>query len=135
MISTGKLAVLASERLADAKALVGAGRYGGALYLCGYAAELALKARVCENLGLDGLPENAGEFSLYKMLFTHDLTVLLQLTGLAKTIKRDHIVEWSLVVEWTPSIRYKIITQEQFEKTKETIEATERIMEALCRKS
>jgi hypothetical protein len=46
---------LASSRLADADALFVAKRHAGAVYLCGYAVELVVKARICRTLGWDGV--------------------------------------------------------------------------------
>lgn len=50
MIPRLELRRLAYARLADSRALYAAGRYDAALYLCGYAVELALKARICRTL-------------------------------------------------------------------------------------
>ena len=47
MISIADLRAIAVARLDDAKALSANGRADGAAYVCGYAIELALKARIC----------------------------------------------------------------------------------------
>ncbi len=87
MIPVEMLDNLAKERLADAEILFSKERYGGALYLCGYAVELALKARACKTLDWEGLQEKEKDFSLFKILFTHDLNALLRLTGFEKSIE------------------------------------------------
>ena len=47
------LQALAEERIEDARALFNAGRYSGAVYICGYAIEMGLKRKICETLGWD----------------------------------------------------------------------------------
>ncbi|MCB0065385.1 MAG: HEPN domain-containing protein [Caldilineaceae bacterium] len=68
-------------RLEDAEVLLAANRYDGAMYLCGYAVELALKARICRTLKWAGYPSTRKEFEGYQSLRTHDLKVLLHLSG------------------------------------------------------
>ena len=50
MIQTNDIKDIARARLQDADILLTSGRYDGAIYLCGYAIELALKARICQTL-------------------------------------------------------------------------------------
>lgn len=47
MLTRKQLKDIIQARLDDADALQVAGRYDGAIYLCGYAVELALKCRIC----------------------------------------------------------------------------------------
>jgi HEPN domain-containing protein len=47
MIRTTDVEEIARARLQDADILLTSERYDGAIYLCGYAVELALKARIC----------------------------------------------------------------------------------------
>jgi hypothetical protein len=61
MIPTPDLAQLARSRLREARTLFGTRQYDGAAYLCGYAIELALRARVCRHLRWPGLPETRAE--------------------------------------------------------------------------
>ncbi len=56
-------------------------RYDGAVYLAGYTVELALKARICEVLNWSGYPATSKEFDGYRSFRTHDLRVLLSLSG------------------------------------------------------
>lgn len=56
MISTKDLKAIARARLRDAHLLLRAKRFDGAFYLCGYAVELALKARICRTLKWAGFP-------------------------------------------------------------------------------
>jgi hypothetical protein len=87
MIPRLALRRLAHARLADSRALYLAGRYDAALYLCGYAVELALKARICRTLRWQGYPESRTEFANYGSFRIHDLQVLLELSGRKEQIK------------------------------------------------
>lgn len=96
-------------RLKDAAALLQAKRYDGSVYLCGYAIELALKARICKTLKWAGYPETRKEFENLASFKVHDLDVLLKLTGREPAVKQNFFVEWSAVSEWNPEARYKPI--------------------------
>ena len=109
MIAATELQRIAQARLDDAKALLFAGRYDGATYLCGYAIELALKFRVCQILNWPEFPSTRGDFQDYRSFQTHDLDVLLHLSGQEARIKRDHFTEWSIVAEWDPEVRYSVV--------------------------
>jgi HEPN domain-containing protein len=62
MATITELRTLARARLKDAQTLFVAKRYDAATYLCGYAVELALKARICKTLKWTGFPETNKEF-------------------------------------------------------------------------
>jgi len=57
------------------------GRLEGSAYLSGYVVELALKARICRTLKWRGFPEKRNEFEGLQTFKTHDLDVLLSLSG------------------------------------------------------
>ncbi|HEV8552517.1 MAG TPA: HEPN domain-containing protein [Casimicrobiaceae bacterium] len=109
MLPTQEVRRIAAARLSDAKVLFAAKRYDGAVYLCGYAVELALKARICKTLKWTGYPESNKEFETLKSFKVHDLDVLLRLTGRERVIKTTLFVEWSAVAAWNPEARYKPI--------------------------
>ena len=96
------LKVLVQERLDDAKALLEAGRYSGAVYICGYVVELGLKKKICETLNWDEYPID----SQYKALKTHELEVLLHFSGVKKLVIENLAAEWSVVSKWDPEKRY-----------------------------
>jgi HEPN domain-containing protein len=48
---------LANERIADAEALLQAGRFGGAYYFSGLAVECALKARIASKTNASDFPD------------------------------------------------------------------------------
>lgn len=89
MISVAELDKIARARLEDAQVLLDAGRFDGAAYLCGYAVEIALKARICRTLNWADFPSTGGEFQAYRSFQTHDLRVLLRLSGQEERIKND----------------------------------------------
>ncbi len=116
---------LAEERLADAQALYDAKRYGGAFYICGYAVEVALKKKICTMLDWDEYPTNG---KLYASFKTHDLDVLLHLSGAEKKIALS--TEWSIVMKWDVEIRYSPEKQTP-EDVALMIEATRSLLEKL----
>ena len=76
MIYPQELRRMSDVRQGDAKTLQQDGRYDAAMYLSGYAVELALKARICETLGWTWFPSRSAEFHDYRTLQTHSLQVL-----------------------------------------------------------
>jgi hypothetical protein len=109
MLDLVLLEQLARARVDDAEALRTAGRHDGAIYICGYALEIALKARICRTLGWAGFPETRSEFNSYRSFRTHDLDVLLHLSGIEKLVKSSHLTHWSSAASWDPEARYKPI--------------------------
>jgi len=96
---------IVEARLIDAEVLLNAKRFDGSVYLCGYAIELGLKRRICETLKWNEYP-TSGKYSTFK---THDLDVLLHLSGIEDNIKIHYLSEWSIVSQWNPEARYKPI--------------------------
>jgi HEPN domain-containing protein len=109
MIAINELRKISQARIKDADVLFKARRYDGAIYLCGYAIELALKARICKALKWPGYPSTSGEFKDYQSFRTHDLDVLLHLTGREQAVKASYFADWSAVAQWNPSARYQAI--------------------------
>src|SRR6266480_3104755 len=124
MISPTELKAIARARIKDAEALLAAGRYDGSVYLCGYSVELALKARICRTLKWTGFPSTNKEFEGYHSFRTHNLDVLLHLSGAEKKIKQPkHIVAWSVVATWEPAARYRLIGTATFANASDMIRA------------
>ncbi len=109
MISIADLKIISRERLSDAETLLNDNRYDGAVYLCGYSIEIALKHKICQTLNWAGFPSTNKEFENYRSLKTHDLDILLSLTGIELTLKASHLAEWSAVSIWNPEARYNPI--------------------------
>lgn len=106
MLDKKEIKKIVKARLKDAEVLVASRRYEGAIYLCGYAVELGLKARICRTLKWPGFPSTNNEFKNYRSFKTHNLDVLLHLTGMEEKIKNELFAEWSAVAKWDPESRY-----------------------------
>ena len=131
MITTTDLRSIARARLRDAKVLLRAKRRDGAVYLCGYAVELALKARICRTLRWDGFPETPQEFKGLQSVKTHDLEILLKLSGVEKRIRAKCFVEWSKVLNWDPEKRYQTAGQSTEQEANDMIASTMKLLGAL----
>ena len=131
MLSRRELKQIARARLKDAEVLLGAKRYDGASYLCGYAVEVALKAKICETLKWKSFPATSAEFKNYQSFRTHSLDVLLTLSGVEENIKRRYFPQWSVVVEWDPEARYKPAGRVNEADCRSMIESTKALMAAL----
>lgn len=107
MIAIRELKKISNAHLKDAMVLFQNRRYDGAIYLCGYAVELALKTRICKTLRWNGFPDSRKEFENYKSFRTHDLDILLTLSGMDTKIKKMYIFDWLIVAKWNPEIRYR----------------------------
>jgi HEPN domain-containing protein len=123
MISGTELRRIARARLRDSEVLFDAGRYDGAVYLCGYAVELALKARICRVLNWMGFPSTRAEFASYQSFRTHSLDVLLTLSGWEQRIKSRYPTEWSVVADWDPELRYAAVGSATGQDAREMIES------------
>ena len=109
MLTKKELKKIAKARLKDAEVLLSGKRFDGAVYLCGYVIELGLKAKICKTLSWEGYPASNNEFSNYKSFRTHDLDVLLHLSGVEELIKFSLLYEWSMISQWNPMKRYQPI--------------------------
>jgi len=115
VISRTDLQKMAQAKLEDAEALLQAKRYDSAVYICGYAIELALKARICLVLNWNGYPSNNAEVQKYQSFKTHDLKVLLRLSGTEAIMTNKYKSEWSAVSTWVPEFRYKLVGSTSFQ--------------------
>lgn len=106
MITANELRGIAQARLTDAEILYKNRRYDGAIYLCGYVIELFLKARICQTLNWDEFPSESNEFKNLNNFKTHNLDILLHLSGIEQIIIEKHFYEWSIIAIWDPIIRY-----------------------------
>ncbi len=129
-----QLTGIAHARIEDAEALVRAGRYDGAVYLCGYAVEIGLKVRICRTLKWPAFPDSAKQFKDYQSFKTHNLSVLLHLSGIERGVKRNLLAEWSVLATWDPEIRYKPAGSTAEEDARNMIDASKTLVEFLCGK-
>jgi hypothetical protein len=131
MISVSELDNIARARIEDAKALLTAGRYDGATYLGGYAVEIALKARICRTLNWTEFPSTGSEFQAYRSFQTHELAVLLRLSGQEARIKQNHFSLWNAVAIWKVELRYNVAGTVQQPDATAMIQAAEGLVAAL----
>jgi HEPN domain-containing protein len=131
MIDHGELMNIAVERLKDAEALLAAGRYDGAIYLGGYVVELALKSSICKILKWKSFPQTRREFQNYQSFKTHDLDILLSLSGAEDKIKTNFLAEWYAVAMWDPEARYNPIGSASKSDVELLLESARKLMGAL----
>jgi hypothetical protein len=101
---------IAGVRAFEAKTLLEAGCPSGAMYLCGYAIELALKAVISKGFDANTIPDK----KLINSIYVHDLNALVKLAGLEPALedaKRSSEFEanWEIVKDWSETKRYEII--------------------------
>ena len=131
MIPVAELDNIARARIEDAKALLTAGRFDGATYLCGYAVEVALKARICRTLNWAEFPSTGGEFQPYRSFQTHELDVLLRLSGQEARLKQNHFALWNAVAVWKVESRYNVVGTAQQPDAAAMIHAAEELLAVL----
>jgi HEPN domain-containing protein len=118
---------IVTARIEDAEILYNNNRYDGSVYLCGYAVELGLKARICKMMQWEEYP-TSGQYKTFK---THDLDVLLHLTGLEEEVKQELLAEWSIVASWNPESRYNPVGTIQETDAKDMIDSTKELIKQL----
>ena len=110
MLTVRQLREIARERIKDAEALLAAERFEGAMYICGYAVEMALKARICRTLRWPDFPQTDSEFGgqnrKYSPFKRHLLNLLLSYSGREDQIRNRFTAQWTLVDSWDPQSRY-----------------------------
>jgi hypothetical protein len=131
MIPVSNLKSIARARLRDSKVLLKGKRLDGAVYLCGYAVEIALKARICRTLKWSEFPETSAEFKGLQSIKTHDLEVLLRLSGVEGRIKTKYMPEWSLVLDWDPEKRYQTTGRFTEQQARDIVAAATKLVSAI----
>lgn len=121
----------AKAHLADARVLHRGGRFDGAVYLCGYALEIALKGHICHTLKWPVFPPPSGE---YRSLLTHNLETLLWFSGIRDRVRMTGGApnpDWSVVRNWNPEMRYSPVGAQTAVSAGEIIAATAAIVRIL----
>jgi len=98
-----ELKKLARSRLQESEILFSNRKYDAAVYLCGYAIELALKARICKTLKWSQFP--GASIKNPQTFKTHHLETLLGLSGIENKVKLVYHAEWTMVtqtIKWAP---------------------------------
>jgi HEPN domain-containing protein len=102
------------HRLDDARALLNAVRWRGAMYMAGYAVECLLKTKLmhrfdCRHLGeLEDELQRRGALSAQGTIFTHQLEVLLRLAEGVDRLRQNEPIwrSFNIVNRWVPAWRY-----------------------------
>ena len=131
MLTKNELINISKTRLKDASILLDNDRYDGAVYLCGYAVELRLKYCVCKALKWSGFPSAKGEFKGYLSFKTHDLDILLHLSGREIKVKTKSLTDWSNVAAWDPETRYNVIGKVTRQEADTMILSTRNLLKVL----
>lgn len=131
MLKYSELKEIAQARIKDSEILLDNKRYDGAIYLCGYAIEIALKARICKILKWPKFPSTQKDFQNYTTFKTHNLDVLLSLSGVEAKIKKSYFADWSNIAQWDPEIRYKPIGSATKIETESMLASTKKLLEVL----
>ena len=109
MLTLADMRHIARGRIAEAAILIRAGRHDTAFYLCGYAVEVSLKARVCRTLGWSEFPSEPKDWQRYHApLKVHDFELSAKWSGHAVLLDgSSHRRHWLEVNKWNPEMRYK----------------------------
>jgi hypothetical protein len=104
---------LAETRLAEARLLLANGLPSGAYYLAGYAIECALKAVIAADFRANEILDRR----LVERVYVHDLSKLLNLTGLEDELEAEMnknpelSARWTTITKWSERGRYEIWTE------------------------
>lgn len=132
MILIADLRHTAQEHLRAARILRRSHAYDSAVYLCGYAVEIALKVRICKTLRWAGFPETRSEFSAKASLRIHDLDALLDFTGIQNRFQDPPLqTDWSIAQLWNPEQRYRLGGSKTAAEADEMIAATRKLLKVL----
>lgn len=108
-MTRGDFQKLANERIADAEALLQAGRFGGAYYFSGLAVECALKACIAGKTNASDFPDLKRAQNSHQ----HDLERLIETAELKSTLDQQmaanqkFTVNWNTVKQWRIETRYE----------------------------
>jgi hypothetical protein len=113
MTNPNDIRQLADLRIIEAENLNTVGYPDGAFYLAGYAVELYLKAKICENLNLPTFyTQYAPKTDLARTFLIHNLDRLLLLSGLLPKFEAEKIrdpifkTHWVNIEPWSEKNRY-----------------------------
>jgi hypothetical protein len=131
MLTRAELRKTAKEYLAAAIILRDNRKYDVSVYLCGYAVEIALKDRTCRTLRWASFPDTPNEFKGLNSFKTHNLEILLHLSGAEHRIKPALNGDWSVVTKWDPEQRYNPRGTKTQADADDMITSTENVLQAI----
>jgi HEPN domain-containing protein len=127
------------HRLDDARVLFDAERWRGCMYLAGYPVECLLKAKLMRKFrrrhlaALEDALQARGALPNQGTVFTHQLEMLLRLTGVMDRMRSDKGIwrRFNTVNRWLPAWRYNasLSNREEAEDFLEAIDETLRWIE------
>jgi hypothetical protein len=94
--------------------------------------EIALKEKICRTLNWPEFPSRGGEFQKFQSFRTHDLDVLLHLSGIEQEIKKNMLADWSNVAIWSPEARYDPVGSATVTDAELMIESAKALLEVLA---
>lgn len=123
------------QRLEDARVLLRASRWRGAMYIAGYAVECLLKTKLmpiydCKNLReLDDVLQRRFALPTGGTIFTHQLETLFKLTPSYQRLQqnRDILSLFNVVNRWAPKWRY-VSKQTTGDEASFFMDAVEKVM-------
>jgi len=62
---------------------------------------------------------------------THDLEILLRLSGVEGRIKTKHLAEWSVILDWDPEKRYHPTGQFNEQQARDIVTAATKLLSVL----
>ena len=122
------------HRMNDARALLNAVRWRGAMYLAGYSVECLLKTKLmrmfdCRHLReLEEELQRRGVLAAHSTVFTHHLEVLLRLTNAIDRLRQNE-EQWrsfNMVNRWVPAWRYTA-DESNADDARDFVEAVDRL--------
>ena len=138
MIDLSDFEDVARARLKDAIVLTIGDRYDGAIYLCGFAVEIAFKIKISKENQLTQFPETDAEFKSFPVnkIKTHSLVHLRSLSPwIDKNLKinRNHQKRFDLIRNnWDVGHRYKKLSGVDIQPTcQELIEAVDYLLKVI----
>ena len=97
----------------------------------GYVMEIGLKIRICKTLKWAAFPQTNSEFQDYRSFKTHNLDVLLTLSGIEEKIRTKFLADWSTVNSWNPESRYNSIGNVSEQDAEAMLTAAERLFKIM----
>jgi hypothetical protein len=122
------------HRMDDARALLNAARWRGAMYMAGYSIECQLKTKLmdvfnCRHLReLEEKLQERGILAAQATIFTHQLELLLRLTNAIDRLraKPENWRLFNMVNRWVPAWRYTA-DQSNADDAKDFLDAVEKL--------
>jgi hypothetical protein len=79
----------------------------------------------------DGFPSTNRDFNDFRSFKTHNLDVLLALSGIEEKVKTQYLPEWSSIAIWDPEARYNPIGTIRKSDAELMIDAADKLLKIL----